>query len=384
MGGVLGCAQEYRAVIHWRGGARPFTSPTVEALTSVRWNRTINDQAEAVVTIAKATALECCGPLGEVEPYVHELSIYRDSDLVWQGPIVRAVESRTAWRIEARDVTEWLARIINTQVLRFVSTDVTQPKHVGPVQEIADTIIRLNVNDPTWSTPPDWCRILPYIARDDAPTTTRFEKDGTTDTAIWLVPVLKVLDDELVPRGLEYTTVGRALILGRPQTATDRPQARLTLDDIAGDVELIKDGPSGAAIVWATNQVQDDISQAAWGVSGYTNTAYGRLDTLQLSQAENMSGYDLLQLAQASIVGRFPVPIGLSIPAGSRLTASAPVTIDQLVAGVRLDVEATGMCSEVTVAYRLTDVDVEWSASGEQVAVSLVPLGDDPDPPEGA
>jgi hypothetical protein len=35
----------------------------------------------------------------------------------------------------------------------------------------------------------------------------------------------------------------------------------------------------------------------------------------------------------------------------------------------------------VAVAYRLTDVDVEWGDSGEQVAVSLVPLGDDPAPP---
>lgn len=381
--GVLGCAQEYRAVIHWRGGARPFASPSVDALTSVRWTRTVNDVSEGVITIAKAAAEDCCGLLGEIEPWVHELSIYRDNDLVWQGPIVRTVESRSSMRIEAQDVAAWLGRTINTMVLRFVLLDPLLPAHAGPVQEIADTIIQTNLLDPTWSTPPDWCRVVPYIVRDDSPTITKFEKDGSTDAAIWLVPVLKILDEELVPRGLEYTTVGRALLLGRPQTALDRPQARLTLDDIAGDVELIKDGASGAAIVWATNQVQDDIALAGFGLSGYTSTAYGRLDALILSQAENMDGYDLLQLAQASIVGRFPVPIGLSIPTGARLAASAPVTMDQLVAGVRLDVEATGMCSEVAVAYRLTDVEVEWSDSGEQVAVSLVPLGNDPAPPGG-
>ncbi len=367
-------------MIHWRGGSRPFTSPGVDGLTGVSWNRTVNDTSEAFITIAKGEAPDCCGLLGEIEPYIHELSIYRDEELVWQGPVVRTVESRSTFRVEARDVTEWLARTINTQVLRYVNVgDPVMP--AGPVQGIAESIIDLNISDPGFSTPPDWCNILPFIVRDDSPVLTRFEKDGSTDAAIWLVPVLKILDEELVPRGLQYTTVGRRIVLGRPQTAADRPLATLTLDHIAGDVEVIKDGPSGSAITWATNQVREDIADAAFGLSGFTNTAYGRLDSLVLSQAEDMDGYDLLQLAQASQVGRFPVPIGISVPNGSRLTSDAPVLMEELVAGTRLNVITTGMCSNVTVAYRLTDVDVEWGDAGEQVAVSLVPLGNDPAPP---
>ncbi|WP_284576865.1 hypothetical protein [Streptomyces sp. 2P-4] len=340
----------------------------------------MNDTSEAFITIAKGEAPDCCGLLGEIEPYIHELSIYRDEELVWQGPVVRTVESRSTFRVEARDVTEWLARTINTQVLRYVNVgDPVMP--AGPVQGIAESIIDLNISDPGFSTPPDWCNILPFIVRDDSPVLTRFEKDGSTDAAIWLVPVLKILDEELVPRGLQYTTVGRRIVLGRPQTAADRPLATLTLDHIAGDVEVIKDGPSGSAITWATNQVREDIADAAFGLSGFTNTAYGRLDSLVLSQAEDMDGYDLLQLAQASQVGRFPVPIGISVPNGSRLTSDAPVLMEELVAGTRLNVITTGMCSNVTVAYRLTDVDVEWGDAGEQVAVSLVPLGNDPAPP---
>ncbi|MGW1989567.1 hypothetical protein [Embleya sp. NPDC001921] len=378
----LGCPQEYTAVIHWRGGSRPYTSPGVDALTSVRWNRTINDISEAAITIAKDEAPECCGLLSDVSPWIHELSIYRDGALVWQGPILRTIENRLRGqlRVEAVDVAAWLGVTMNTYVLRFV--DNVGPTQSGPVQQIAETIINLNINDPGFSTPPDWCNILPFIVRNDSPNPIKFEKDGSTDVAIWLVPVLQIMDDELVPRGLEYTTVGRRLILGRAQTASDRPQARLTLDDIAGDVEIIKDGTSAAAIVWATNQVKEDIADAAFGLSGNTGTAYGRLDRLVLSSAENMDGYDLLQLAQASIVGRFPTPIALSVPNGSRLLPSAPVTIDQLVAGVRIDVTATGMCGDRTVGYRLSDLEVEWGDSGEQVAMSLVPLGDDPPPPE--
>ncbi|WP_424639934.1 hypothetical protein [Embleya sp. AB8] len=353
----------------------------MDSLTSVRWSRTINDVSEGVVTISKAGAPECCGLLGDIEPWVHELSIYRDGDLVWQGPIVRTVEGRRSVRVEARDMIAWLGKLVNTLVLRFVSLNPADPLHAGPVQEIAEAIIRANVNDPDFSTPPDWCRMLPYIVRDDSPVLTKLKKDGKFDSSPWLVYVLKILNDELVPRGLEYTTVGRSVLLGKPQTITDKAQGRLTLEHIAGEVELIKDGPSGASLVWTTNQNQTNLEIGSFGIGGFTDTEYGRLDHLVLSQAEEMDPYDMLQLAWASMIGRFPVPPALSVPTGSQLTTDAPVSIHQLVAGVRLDVEATGMCSNVTVPYRLSDVEVEWGEFGEQVAVSLVPIGTDPPPP---
>lgn len=341
----------------------------------------INDVSEGVVTISKADVPECCGLLGRVEPWVHELSLYRDSDLVWQGPIVRSIEGRDAFRIEAQDMVAWLGKVVNALVLRFVSLDPLELTHAGPVQEIAETIIRTNLLDPTFSTPPDWCGMLPYIVRDDSPVLTKLEKDGALDSSPWFVYILKIINDELVPRGLEYTTIGRSLLLGRPQTLADRPQARLTLEHIAGDVELIKDGPSGAALVWATNQQENQLEDGAFGIGGFINTEYGRLDHLVLSQAELMDPYDMLQLAWASHIGRFPVPHVLSIPSGSRLTSDAPVSIHQLVAGVRLDVETTGMCATQTLPYRLSDVEVEWGDSGEHVAISLVPIGTDPPPP---
>jgi hypothetical protein len=58
------------------------------------------------------------GRVGQIEPYAHELSLYRDSELVWQGPVTRTVENRTTFTVEAKDVTEWLARCVNTTLLR--------------------------------------------------------------------------------------------------------------------------------------------------------------------------------------------------------------------------------------------------------------------------
>lgn len=384
MAGVLGCPQEYRAIIHWRGGARPFTSPAVAALTSVKWNRTLNDTAEAVVTIEKGPAgPTCCGLLGKIEPYIHELSLYRDAELVWQGPVIRTRENRTTVTVEARDMTEWLARTVNTTALRYTSTNTADPMHTGPVQEITETIIRLNLQAGLFASEPDWPHLLPYIVRQDDAVDASFEKDGSGDDSVWLVPILQIMDDELVPRGLEYTTVGRALILGRPQTLADRPQARLTLDDITGNVEIIRDGPSGATIVWATNQNTQEISNTQYGASGVVSASYGRLDTLIRTQAEGLTAYDLWQLARASYNGRYPVPTALAIPQGAGLAPTAPVTMRQLVPGVRLDVVATGMCNQATQPYRLSDVDVTWGRSGEQVGLACIPIGEpyEGDPP---
>ncbi|MEU2487021.1 hypothetical protein ABZ593_20735 [Streptomyces sp. NPDC012617] len=350
----------------------------MSSLTDVRWNRTVNDTSEAVITVAKGQAgAECCGLLGMVEPYAHELSLYRDSELVWQGPVTRTIESRSTFTVEAKDVTEWLARTVNTTLLRYVSANNADPMHRGPVQEIAETIVRLNLNGALFASGPDWPRILPYIVRDDDPVVTSFEKDGSDDSSAWIVPILQIFDDELVPRGLEYTTVGRALVLGRPQTTSDLTQARLTLDHIAGDVQITRDGASGSTLVWVTNQTQQEITGTQFGVSGVITPVYGRVDTLVTTQAEGLTAYDLWQLARASYNGRNPVPTSLTIPQGSSLAASAPVSMRQLVPGVRIDVTATGMCSSVTQPYRLSDVDVEWdSGTGEQVGISLVPIGE--------
>ncbi|MFC8723778.1 hypothetical protein [Streptomyces bacillaris] len=379
---VLGCPQEYRAVIHWRGGSKPFTSPGVSALTDVKWNRVLNDTSEAEISIAKGPAgARCCGLLGQIEPYAHELSLYRDTELVWQGPVTRVRERRAQFVVEARDITEWLERTVNATVLRYVNATGTTRR--GPVQEIAETIIRLNLESGLFASEPDWPRILDYLVRDDDPTVVVFEKDGTDNSSIWFVPILRILDEELVPRGLEYTTVGRSLILGRPRTTSDPTQGRLTLDHIAGDVEIIRDGPTAATLMWVTNQTDQEISNTQFGVSGLVTPVYGRLDNLVRTQAEGLTAYDLWQLARASFTGRHPAPTALRIPEDSTLAPTAPVTMRQLVPGVRLDVAATGMCSSVSQPYRLSDVDVEWTDSGERVGVSLIPIGDplEGDPP---
>lgn len=377
-------------MIHWRGGGRPFTSPAVAALTTVSWARTVSDVSEASITIAKEGAEDCCAQLGQIEPWVHELSIYRDSDLVWQGPIVRVTEARATVVIDARDVLAWLDRLVNTVQLRYITAEPdAEGRHAGPVQWIAHDLLKKNIGTSPLSQPPDWCGVLNYIVRRDTARDTKFEKDGSDNKSVWNAYLSTIFDDELVPRGLEYTTVGRSILLRAPATEADRPQTRLFLEDVAGDVQVIRDGSAAATYGWATTQQEQNISPGLTVGTGQVGTPYGRLDWLVSSTAENADEDDLREVAQQAIGGRYPAPTSITVPTGAQLAASAPVSIEQLVAGERIDVVTNGFCMGISQAFRLSDVEVTWAGGsgtggGEQVAISLVPLFSVSDDPGGA
>lgn len=376
---LLGCPQEYRATIHWRGGAMEFVSGELGNLTQVSWGRTLNDIADAQITVQKgAVSPECCELLGLAEPWVHELTIYRDTDLVWQGPILRTTETRENFVIESLDVFAWLDHMANTWRIRYVdATADAAGRRRGSVTYIAWNILRLNLVESSLSVPPDYAGLMDYIVRRDPPETIRFEKDGSTDEGIWTEYVGNIWR-ELGKRGLTWTTVGRSLVLRAKPDSDTRAQVRLTLADVIGDVELIRDGEQAATYGFATNQQDQNITaEGSMTVgTGRVGTPYGRLDTLVRITGQDTEAADLRQAAREAIAGRYPVPIAISVPQGSQLSPDAPVTIHQLVPGERYDVLTDTYCTPVSQGFILTDVEAMWEAGNEKVAITLVPLAD--------
>ncbi len=378
----LGCATEYRAVIHWRGGAQQYLA--LERISAVEWGRTINDISEASVTLAVADAgAECCEALGRVEPWVHELSIYRDGDLVWQGPVVRPRFRRDTVTVEAQDVSGWFDHVVNTFRVTYTSgTADARGRMRAPITYIAENHIRLNLQESSLSVPPDWCGVLPYIVRRDADLPRiKVEKDGSSDVAVWTEYLGDILR-EWTKRGLTWTTVGRSLLLrGRP-TSDTRATTTLTLDHIEGDVEVVKDGALGATYAFATSQQSQNITNGTTLGTGRTGTAYGRLDVLEKIQEEDATDADLREAARNALAGRYPVPTSIQVPDAAQLTPDAPVTIRQLVPGERIDVLAHSLCLPLAQGFALSDVAVSWSSQGgeggggEQVQIGLIPLGD--------
>ncbi|MGW1840832.1 hypothetical protein ACWCQH_30950, partial [Streptomyces sp. NPDC002067] len=211
--------------------------------------------------------------------------------------------------------------------------------------------------------------------RRDPSQAIKFEKDGSNNRSIWTA-YLGDIWRELAKRGLTWTAVGRSLLLRTSPTSSTRAVARLTLDDVLGDVELIKDGTSAATYAFATSQQDQDIEDGLTVGTGRTGTAYGRLDTLVKVQGQDTDAADLRQAARQALAGRYPAPIAISVPDGSQLSPRAPIRVEELVPGERIDVVTDTYCTPVSQGFGLTDVEGSWSEGGEKIAITLVPLAD--------
>ncbi|MFE2934953.1 poly-gamma-glutamate hydrolase family protein [Streptomyces sp. NPDC059278] len=384
---ILGCASTYTAMVHWRGGAKPYAA--LETLTAVSWSRTINDISEASATVSFGDMSPECTELiagrfneqtGELEggthPWVHELTLYRDGELVWQGPIQRRVMRRDSVTIEAADVFSWFDHLVNTFRVTYTSPVADgQGRRRGPITYIAENHIRLNLTAFQLAEV-DYPGILPYIVRRDTGLfPIKVEKDGSDNTTVWTEYLGDILR-EWTKRGLTWTTVGRTLLLRGRHTTQNRATARLTLDHFAGDIEVILDGREGGTYGWATSQQGQDVTDGRTVGTGRTRTAYGRLDVLVRIQEEDATAADLRSAALDAIAGRYPVPLVINIPDNSQLTPDAPVSIRQLVPGERIDLLADALYTPIAQGFLLSDVEVAWGEGGEKVGIALIPLAD--------
>src|ERR1700755_3341416 len=82
-------ADSYRVIIRFRkfpissGGWSGGQEVTELDFTQLTWERKLNGISEATVQLTAG----CCGRLGDVWPWLHELAISRDGEEVWCGPV---------------------------------------------------------------------------------------------------------------------------------------------------------------------------------------------------------------------------------------------------------------------------------------------------------
>lgn len=477
--GTLGCAQEYQAAIFYRGGQRvviPASRLGVN-VTGVEWERRLRETAPGRVVIAKRELdPACCADLGTVTPWCHELAVYRDQSLVWQGPVLKVTEETDQITIDGVDITGWLAKLVNTQSTVYLPQDPSR---------IASSIITKNLADTKWATPAaDWANLVPYLLRSETVPATRWTSVFRWKS-IWTDPVL-VITNTLADKGFEWTTIGRRLVLRPPRTeAKNRARARLTPEHLPGGISVVKDGEDAATRVFATSQTDSDPGITVSVSVPKSAAICGRLDMLVKenprveveSDAEEKKRKDaitkrrddredaaddlydaqvkarrasanaalkaisalsdttcnakckadrsederddrdndiltyrrtrdkskqtarkqydaelaasnaaikaqeaaevkkiLTGLAKQTLAGRWPPPTSITVQQNARLSSEAPITVDELVAGERIDVAAVGFCSPITQAMKLTAVRGTWNQSGEEIGVSLTPL----------
>lgn len=365
----------YEAIVFTRGlteivGMLPFGE--------VDWGRVLDGVSTASLTVdgvANRSQLQkCCRLLGEVEPFEHELCLYRNGYRCWSGPITAMTFPPDQILISAFDLSGWLQR-------RTLHTDY------NAVQQDLITIWVNYVQD--------------AMAVDNSP--------GLHPTALALSGILadrltqitehNVAADaigELERTGIDWTTVDRVMqagpVLTQPPPITDalefpllidasfRVPPTILLDGMQGAncwyVQGGGTGPAGAVIFGEYGPefaaTPDHVAQPAAPDYAVIEDQYGRLETVTSeSRALDQPSIDDNAKSRYDLTKR-PVAViseGLLLP-------SAPIAMRKLIPGSLVQVHLANACKPIGDIYRIKAVTVTAHGDGsEDVNVQFQPLG---------
>lgn len=381
---VLGCPSRYDAAIQWRGGGADFILAVDIAnyIESLDWDRRLEATSQAKMTINLTQASEdCCLLLGRVEPALHELIIYRDGKPVWLGPVTYVEQQGASITIEAQDMSMWLRRLVNTVDCPW------QMGTTGPwdICKVAESVIRGNMLNQPLSCPADYANMLNYMLV--TPAGINWSSKIRTQ---WYSRVLDILEN-LADKGFDWMVVLRSLII-RPSAPEapvpgwpwSYPQAMLQADDLGGDVSVVRNIDLLATRMFATDQ--DNQYQGVTQSVGINCTPYGRLDERVFEnidpgdQKTDKEKQILLDRATEEFRGRYPSQAVFKVGDNARLSPTAPITIEQLIPGARVDVIFNDYCRPIYQGFRISYVNCTWDRDGENLRLSLVPLKFTPKP----
>lgn len=333
-------ADSYRVIIRDR------TGPEIVELdfTRLQWDRRLDDISQAEVSILPGA--DCCGKLGGIYPWRHELAISRDGDEVWAGPVRVVADCVSGIVVQASDVLGWLEkRVIHND------HDWTALPGVGAVQAAEElTIDGFTPDDPD---------VLKYLFTVGT---------GVVGGRSYLANSKYVIDalKDLAKGSLDFTTIGRRIIL-MPSGHELGRTTLVTCEHFQGDVCTSVDGDAAATRAVVTGL---GVTGTAGGVDPY----FGLLEILVDDQRIGRQSTADDQAA-GLLEGRNPPPNLVQPPQGSGLAPDTPVCLSDLVPGVTVPVSVNCTCRTALQDMRLSSLTVNVTEAGETIAPLLVPLG---------
>lgn len=351
----LGCGT-WTAAIMCRGGGEIELLP----FSSLRLGRRLDDMSDASLTLlqtklhsfAPAEQARCCGLLNTIEPWEHELGLWRDgeptnSDPAWCGPITKLTWGIDHLVITARDLFQWFERRLLERDHTFTGVDLA-------------TIFKTYAVDAMHRDPsphPDLSMITPTGITGDRAVLARAGRRAADEMR------------ELARSGLDFTMIGRTMVAG----GTVIPTADLGIlgTDDFDDHELSVDGlqtETEAVVIGAPlNVIGGTVRAAAGGIDADRGLVQGA-DTE--STILDVASAQALADSRLALLGTTPTFFK------GRLLPTAPVGFEQLIPGATVDLRVQVMCRDVIGDHRLMDVDVSVNDKGEEdVLVTFSSIG---------
>lgn len=390
--GALGCGT-HRAFIYDRGGE--VRRGEVTQLVRVKWERRRDDISEASILVNDWDE-DCGALLSSVRSWMHELVIFREHpsgmflERVWEGPVTRVTYRSDQVEIAAHDCMVYVYR----RILRRGFNDAYRLSQNDQQLGLKTVVYRsrwIIMNALAYDDP----NLLPYL--------TALERTGDARTSR-VVPeyqssAWEQVDDMAATAGLDYTTVGRRIILNDThQPVGVLPEMR---DGDFGDDPIVSEYGMQLANYYAVTN-----NNGVWGAADRFNAQnepdyYGYIEMIASAYGEAEGAVQevnltpaakaalrqtLTEQAERNIGGRWPTPLIVRVPDNTTLNPEVEVGINQLVPGVWMPVRSVNTLRPVTQMQKLDNVTVTEEKGKETITVTLSPApseGVDAEPTPG-
>jgi hypothetical protein len=316
---------------------------------------------------------DCCKCVSGIQPWKHELSLFRNGEEVWCGPIVggEVDENTGTGRFDAKDLMAWFDRRlvdVPDNDVEFEDADIVEvfnwllahgynkdPFNMSwsfTAAKLGIPITRLYVS---YSNPDRWGGNYPYVGNEIR---------------------------DLSQSGIDFTVVRRSVLCGDiPSTIgtvtrlidkswATLPKIKIVGTSMANDVGI--GGGAGGYYGYEDDQLWFERPD-----DGYVEE-YGLLQSFDA--APSLDDTDTTALPNPITQRAFALREVRKNPfeyiSDGSLSPSAPVEISQLIPGSLIRVDLSQSCRTIESSYMLTELSVTKTADqDESVTVSLSPPG---------
>lgn len=315
-------------------------------VAEIQWGRRLDDISTATINYVVSDD-NCCEQLGGLEPHAHKVKIRRNGQLVWAGWLEKPEYGRDEVVIPCYDALQWSKqRIVRSD---FAWTNVDQADMFEQVW-----------NDAMSPDPID-AELVKFASGV-------LESREVTLGGMprYSYDVLK----EMFDSGLDVTVFGQKIIVGN--IPTSKP-FQLSLRDIEGDgVRVVKDGTRFASRIIVD---ANDVIQAVYppGAPGPSSLYPLVEEIVRRGSLETQEAADNIAIARYEYSSRVPriVQSGDALP----LQPNLNIDVNDLIPGIRLVIDTTGLCYVTKQEFRLGNLDVTVAGGKEKISITTQPVG---------
>ena len=336
----------YQVGVYSRGGEHRLTM--LPRVSKLNFTRTLDDTSSASVTCVSEEWADL------IHPWQHEIHIFRNNQLVWCGPIRdKEYDPETGTIVlDCRDLFSWMDFRTASTEIDFIETDV------------ADVFVALMqsalVTDPS-----------PNIIIDKTAV-------GSTIDFYYDPETPKIVAEDLrqmAESGVDYTTVLRTVYI-RGEYLDKAPIGTMLRSHLT-KMPLVKESGEMATQLFLTGSGGDlhlhpdfRLSPAQWDLH-----PYGLLE--QVYDGDKLFDSDDVSAIERAAKSRYEL---MKEPrlflSDMQLNPSAPVEMEDLIPGRRIDAKMDVGAIPLISMYRLQTLTVDVDGTKETITLEVTSLGD--------